>query len=243
VVLIPIGTVETQGPYNMVGFETILVERLAEEVAKRTDSLVLPAIPFGFSDSFREVPGTISISPRILESLYEEVFRAVLRQGFDHLLFLAAHVPNQPILDAVFRRMRAEKGILAACINPGRVAPNYVKELFERPTEARGHGAEPGLSLGEYLCPEDVSREGAKRSQPLTDFRGFKVEAGDVKFHGFDVLMPVNMEDIAPENCGWGDPTQGSPQLGKIMFDRMVDSITAFVTEFRKMDTWTQTGD
>ena len=238
VVLIPIGTVETQGPYNIIGLETVIVERLAEEVAKRTHSLVLPALPFGYSDSFGEIPGTISIRPGILQGLYEDVFRAVLKHGFDHLLFLAAHVPNQPILDRVFRKMRAEKGVLAACLNPGRIAPNYVKDLFEKPKEARGHGAEPGLSLGEYLCPGDVNREGARPSQPRTEFRGFKAVGLSLKFEDFDVMMPLNMEDIAPETCGYGDPTQGGPEQGKIMFERMADSIAAFVEQFRQMDTW-----
>jgi creatinine amidohydrolase len=238
VVLIPIGTIETQGPYNIVGLETIIVERLAEEVAKRTDSLVLPVIPFGYSDSFMEIPGTICIRPEILEGLYEDVFRAVLKHGFDHLLFLAEHVPNQPILKRVFRKMRAEKGILAASLNPGRIAPNYVKDVFERPTEVRGHGAEPGLSLAEYLCPEDVSREGAKPSQALKEFRGLKLEGMSIKFEDFDVLMAINMEDIAPATCGYGDPTQGGPEQGKIIFERMVDAVTAFVEEFKQMDTW-----
>jgi creatinine amidohydrolase len=238
VVLIPIGTAETQGPYNIVGLETVISERLAEEVAKRTDSLVLPAIPFGHSATFMEIPGTITIRPEILEGLYEDVFRAVLKHGFDHLLFLAAHVPNQPILDRVLRKMRAEKGILAACINPGRMAPNYVKDLFERPTDARGHGAEPGLSLGEYLCPEDVSRQGARVLPSAKEFRGLRLENFTVRFEDFEIMMPLNIEDYAPEMRGLGDPTQGGPEQGKIMFERMVESITAFVKQFRQMNTW-----
>lgn len=237
VVIIPIGTVETQGPYNIIGLETILVERLAEEVALRTASLVLPAIPFGYSGSFAEIPGTISLSPEVLANVYEEVFRGVLKHGFDHLLFLAAHVPNQPIIDRVFRKMRSEKGILAACINPGRIAPNYVKELFEKPTEARGHGAEPGLSLGEYLCPEDVSREGAVVAKPQTDFRGLELQGLTVKHDGFEVQMPINLDDIAPETCGWGDPTLGGKEQGEIMFNRMVESLSTFVNKFKEMET------
>jgi len=238
VVIIPIGTVETHGPHTLVGLETIISERLAEEVAKRTNSLVLPVTPFGHSDSFAEIPGTIFIRPEVLEGFYEDIFRSVFKFGFDHLLFLTAHVPNQPIIKRVFRKMRAEKGILAASLNPGRIAPSYVRDLFEKPTEVRGHGAEPGLSLAEYLCPEDVSREGAKPSQSLKEFRGFEAEGMSIKFQGFDVLMPINMEDIAPETCGYGDPTQGGPEMGKIMFERMVDVVTAFVEKFKQMDTW-----
>lgn len=236
-VLIPIGTVETQGAFNVLGLETILVERLAEEVAQRTSSLVLPAIPFGYSDGFHQIPGTISISPHVLEQLYEEVFCSVLRDGFDHVLFLAAHAPNQPILERVLYRVRDAQGVLGACINPGRMAPNYVKELFPRPAEARGHGAEPGLSLGEYLCPGDVDRAGAEPSHALPTFRGFQVQQMTVRYQDFDVLMPLNMEDIAPETCGYGDPTQGGLEQGRIMFERMADALTAFVEDFRRMDT------
>jgi creatinine amidohydrolase len=238
VVLIPIGTVETQGLYNIIGLETIIVERLAEEVAKRTDSLVLPAIPFGESASFVKIPGTITVRPEILAGLYEDIFRSVLRHGFDHLLFLAAHVPNQPIVEQVFYKLRAEKGVLAACINPGRMAPNYLKDLFEKPTEVRGHGGEPSISLIQYLCPEDVSLKGAKPAQALKEFRGLRIEGGGAKFQDFEVLMALNQEDVAPETYGWGDPTQGGPDQGKIMFERMVDSLTAFVERFKQMDTW-----
>lgn len=237
VVIIPVGTVETQGPYNMVGLETIIVERLADEVAQATGSLALPAIPFGQSDTFADIPGTIFVRPEILEGLYWDVTNSIVRFGFDHLLFLTAHVPNQPIMKRVFHQLRAEKGILAASLNPGRMAPQYVKDLFERPLEARGHGAEPGLSLGEYLCPEDVSRDGPAMEPARADFRGLKMKGTKVSFQDFDVLMALGMQDAAPESCGYGDPTQGNAEIGREMFERMVTSITDFVGQFRDMDT------
>lgn len=237
VVIIPVGTVETQGPYNVIGLETIIVERLADEVARATSSLALPAIPFGHSDTFADIPGTIFVRPEILEGLYWDVTNSILRFGFDHLLFLTAHVPNQPIMKRVFHRLREEQGILAASLNPGRMAPQYVKELFERPSEARGHGAEPGLSLGEYLCPDDVSRDGPPMKPARSEFRGLDMKGSKVSFQGFDVLMATGMSDAAPESLGYGDPTQGNAEIGREMFERMVKTITEFVGLFGDMDT------
>jgi creatinine amidohydrolase len=237
VVIIPVGTVETQGPYNIVGLETLIVERLASEVARKTSSLALPSIPFGYSDSFADIPGTIHVRPEVLQGLYYDVADSILRHGFDHLFFLTAHAPNQPLMRHVFHRLRVERGILAASMNPGRIAPAYIKDLFDEPLEARGHGAEPGLSIGEYLAPEDVSREEARPSKPLNQFRGFDVKGTSAKFQGFDVLMRLSMSDVAPETCGYGDPTQGSAELGKVMFERMVDVLCGFVHKFQEMDT------
>ena len=44
-ILIPAGTTETQGPSTYVGFEFVMPERLAEEVAKCTNALVAPVNP------------------------------------------------------------------------------------------------------------------------------------------------------------------------------------------------------
>lgn len=237
VVILPIGTTESQGPYNILGLETVIVERLAETVAERTESLVLPAIPYGESGQFEHVPGTITIRPEVLEGLYEDSLRSAIRHGFDHLLVLGAHLPNQPILSRVFHNIREEEGILVAGLNPGRIAPKYIPDLFDRPAEARGHGAEPGLSLGEYLCPNDVDRTGAEPIPQRTEFRGFEVSGMSLRFEGLDALMAIRVDDVAPEHSGWGDPTQGGAGQGEEMFNRMADVVTAFTERFRVMDT------
>lgn len=54
-----------------------------------------PAIPFGDSDQFRGVLGTISVRRSVLEGLYEDTLLSIIAHGFDHLLVLGAHVPNQ----------------------------------------------------------------------------------------------------------------------------------------------------
>ena len=63
VILIPAGTIETQGPYTYVGLECVVPQRLAEEVARRTNALVVPTIPFGHSALFQDFPGTITLRP------------------------------------------------------------------------------------------------------------------------------------------------------------------------------------
>ena len=214
-VIIPLGTVETQGKFNVVGLETIIVERLAEEVAARTDSLYLPAVPFGYSDLFANIPGTVSIRPEVLDGLYEDIFRAVVKAGFDHLLFLTAHVPNQPVLQRVFFKMREELGILGVSLNPGRIAPGFIADLFENPIEVRGHGAEPGLSLGRYLCPDEVTGSDEKPDDLASDFRGIDLDGMTPKHEGFEVLMALTMKDVAPETFGFGDPTASSREKGE----------------------------
>ena len=130
VVLVPIAYVETQGPYTPVGMELIVADRLARDVAARTDGLALPAIPFGNSDSFMTIPGTIFIRPEVLIELYDDVLRSIVRAGFQRVLCLAYHVPNQPLIGRAARRIREETGVSVVWFNPGADAPARQHSCF-----------------------------------------------------------------------------------------------------------------
>jgi creatinine amidohydrolase len=238
VVLVPLGCVETQGPHTPLGMEFLMADALARAVAGRTDSVALPAVPFGYSGDFAQVPGTIFARPETLAMLYEDIYLSVLRAGFSHVLFLAYHIPNQWIVERIARKIREERGVLCAWVNPGALAATYLTEFFADPARARGHGAEPGLSLMRYLTPDAVNLEGASATPAPADFRGWKmIGGGPVTIEGVPVGMPINWEDLYPESGGFGDPTLGSADIGNRIFERLVAAISRVVIAFRAMDT------
>ena len=72
--LFPLGAIEVHGPQGLLGTDFFA----AEEVARRTGrkcgtAIVLPAIPFGYTQSTMDFAGTISIDP--------EPYRLVLHAG------------------------------------------------------------------------------------------------------------------------------------------------------------------
>jgi creatinine amidohydrolase len=239
VILIPAGTVETQGPYTYVGLECVVPQKLAEEVARRTNALLVPTIPFGYSASFQDFPGTISLRPEVVSAIYEDVVRSIVRHGFDHLLFLAMHVPNQPMMEQVANRVRGELGVLIAWINPGRLAPAILKEVSPNYDEARGHGADPGLSLAKSLEPDMVDLSQAVPNEASREFQGLPLPVGSMTpaFQDFPLNMALRMQDISPVSGGYGDPTYASADQGEAMFSRMVSHLTALVERFATMNT------
>lgn len=237
VVLIPAGTVETQGPYTYIGLEYLLPQRLAEEVAQRTNSLVLPTIPFGDSSQFKDFPGTITMRPEVVSMVYEDVVRSLVRHGFDHLLFLAMHIPNQPMMEQVAHRMRDELGVLIAWINPGGMAPALLKDLSPNFAAARGHGADPGLSLALYLAPDAVDTSRIVPNEATREFQGLPLNGLTPTFNDFPLNMAIRMQDMSPQSGGFGDPTYASAAQGEAMFTRIVDHTTALVQRFATMKT------
>ena len=228
VVLVPIACVETQGPWTPVGMEFLVADRLARDVAARTDALALPVIPFGSSDAFVDIPGTIFIRPEVLIGFYHDVFRSIVRAGFARILCLAYHVPNQPLVERAARLVREESGVSVVWVNPGALAATYLRDLFPEPAAARGHGAEPGLSLMRYLLGVSVPAD-AGTGETRSSYRGVDVRGAELAFRGFPVGMPVSWEELYPETGGFGNPTLGSAEIGRELYGRLVDHLSALV--------------
>ena len=237
VVLVPVGTVETHGPHTFVGLEHVLAERLAGDAARVTESLVLPGIPFGYSELFRGFPGTVTWPADVLESAYEHTVRSVLRSGFDHVLLVANHIPNQPMVEHVAFRIRNDAGILIAWMNPQTMAASFLAETFHDSARVRGHGAEPGISLARHLDPDAVSLVGAQRLPAPMEFRGLPVRGNTVVVGGQPVGMALRMDDVAAGPGGWGDPSQASVEAGRSMYERLLAYLVDLIRTFHAFDT------
>src|SRR5215207_2107947 len=228
VVIAPTACVETQGPWTPVGMEFVLADRLARDAAERTGSLALPALPFGNSDSFMNIPGTIFVRPEILSGLYYDVFRSVVRAGFGRILCLSYHIPNQPYIERAARLLREEARVVVTWMNPGALAATFLKEFFPDPAAARGHGAEPGLSLMRYALEVAVP-EDAGSGETSAAYRGLDVQGAAVTFRGFPVGVPVGWEELYPRTGGFGNPTLGSAEIGQALYERVLDYICALI--------------
>jgi creatinine amidohydrolase len=238
VVLIPAGTVETQGKHTAIGFEFVLPQRLAVAVAERTNAIVTPVIPFGWSADFADFPGTITLRPSTLESLYEDVVRCVLHHGFDHLVFLATHIPNQQMIEQLAYRIREELGIRIIWTNPGQLANRFLQEVSpDTFAAAKGHGADPGVSLGEFLEPGTTDFSGMEQNELVTEFMGIPLSGWSPSFQGFPIGMPLMLQDLSPESSGGGDPRFGSAEQWAQIFTKMVDWTSGLVETFAAADT------
>jgi creatinine amidohydrolase/Fe(II)-dependent formamide hydrolase-like protein len=236
-ILIPMGTMETQGMYTFTGIEFVLAERLARATAEQTNALVLPGIPFGFSPHFEGIPGTISVQPSALSCIYEDITRSLILQGFNRLLFLAMHTPNRNILEQVAYKIRQEFGILITWINPGQLAATLMKEVSPTHPSSPAHGADPGLSLAMYFEPDITENPSILSNQSILEFQGLPLVGMNPSFRGYPLNMPLKISDVSPDYGGLGDPSHASAELGKALFEKMIEHLIAVVRRLEIMET------
>lgn len=237
VVLFPLGAVELHGFHVPVGFDYLSSAAVAEKVAEKTGSLALPAIPYGYSESLRNnFPGSFSVREESLAAMIEDVCLNVLDDGFDHVLFVCPHAGNVGAMNRVARKIKRERGIIMARVDPTALAKSFAHELYNiPPSQSGGHGGFISTSVMSYLMPDMIDMEQAKAGQLAEEFQGFKLKSlSEINFQGKAVGLYLDADEVSEGN--WGDPSQASPEKGRVLFEKVVEYVSAFVVEFKKFD-------
>lgn len=103
--LLPVGSIEQHGPMGLIGTDAICANAVALRAAEHAGAIAAPAIsytPAPFNTAF---PGTISITPDLLEALLEQICRGLLAQGFLGVYIVNGHGANIAPIKAVADRL------------------------------------------------------------------------------------------------------------------------------------------
>lgn len=234
-VLFPMGSTEEHGPHSPVG-DYLAAEEIAMKAAKAGNDIVVPTLPYSYSEYFREFPGTISLSWQTLSAVVEEVVLCFLDQGFKHIVLVNGHKGNEPIMLQLVRKLRRERGVLIPAVSPLGLAltPQVTKELYQG--AALGHGGEPMGSLMKHLFPH-LAQPAAAEDHGVRDFHGATIGGiNGLDFEGSEVLLPLNMSDVAPPSGSMSDPQLASDERGRRIAEESAGKLARFVKWWKTVD-------
>jgi len=190
--IFPLGSTEEHGPHAPTG-DYMYAEEIAVRAARSSGDVVLPCLPFGYSEYFRHYPGTFTLQHDTLFRIVEDIVECAMEQGFQHIVILNGHKGNEPTLYHLIRKIRRQRGLLVPILAPLALAltPDLRDELYGE--EKIGHGGEPMGSVGKYLFPDLVDLSQAEEWDTKT-FLGQKASGlSGVIFEGCRVGFPINM--------------------------------------------------
>lgn len=235
VILFPMGSIEQHGPHTPVGDYRYMTE-VCRMVAEKTGAISVPTIPWGYSDTFKAFPGTLTVRPETLKAVLLDVADGLLRHGLDHIVFVCGHKGNMGVLEQVAREIRESQGIRTVTVEPLTWNDAALRrELYQTQTPATGHGSDPMCSIAMELFPDDVRMDLAEKGY-TRDFWGLPMGASNLMFDGLPVTIYNDWHETAP-NGVVGDPFIASPEVGKRVVERMVDVGVRFVEWFAQQDT------
>ncbi len=202
--LVPVGSIEQHGPHLPLATDVMVANAVTRAAAERLDAmgtrvLVAPSVNYGASGEHEGFPGTVSIGHEALLLLLAELGRSATRWAAG-VIFVNGHGGNTATLTKVVDLLRYE----------GRAVAWTSTDL----PGADAHAGETETSLLRHLAPwavrVDLMERGA--TEPVQE------------------LMPLLRADgvrAVSANGVLGDPTTSSAERGRVLFERLVDTLVA----------------
>ena len=216
VVIVPIGSTEQHGYHLPIGTDVYLAEALAEKTAEKTGALVYPSIHFGYSWSWRDRIGTVTIRQDILREILKDVVRSVERYGVKILIFMNGHEANRSVIKYAIREIQDETDVkVLGMFYPGM--EEIYDKYMETPTwGGMFHACEFETSLMLAVKPETVHMERAVQEYPVrpTTYGMDNTSIGELSVSGT-----------------YGNPVPATEEKGEMMLEQFTENISAVIEE------------
>ena len=183
--VLPIGSTEQHAQLSL-SVDSILAERVSVEAAQTIAVPVFPAIQYGFTPSFVDYPGTVTLSLATLCALVCEVLDSMVRSGFRQIVIVNGHGGNAPAQSAVLEWLNKNRGVQVKWHNWWNAPRTWAKVKAIDPVASHASWMEnfPWTRLPGVTPPADA--------KPMLDFARYqridpgarKTLVGDGNFGG-----------------------------------------------------------
>ena len=129
-VLLPTGTLEPHGVINN-GADNTAPTAMAKTIARRTNAMIAPTLPYGITGSMEAYPGAFQITESAYRPFIKQILEGLAKNGFKNIIILNGHGGGQTaVLQSVAAEVAAEKKVRTLVVNWWSFASEETKEVF-----------------------------------------------------------------------------------------------------------------
>ena len=129
-VLLPTGTLEPHGVINN-GADNTAPFAMAKTIARRTNAMIAPTLPYGMTGSLEAYPGAFQITEAAYRPFVKQILEGLVKNGFRSIIILNGHGGGQTaVLNLVATEVATEKHVRTLVINWWSFASDETKEIF-----------------------------------------------------------------------------------------------------------------
>jgi len=204
--LVPVGTTEQHGPHLPLGCDTIIVERLADDLSEKFGIARTPTVEYGVHATTRPYPGGAALRRRTLHRVMNELIESWEEgAGVREFVIITAQ-SSEAHLEAL-SAIRTDE----ATVQVVDIFSIEFGSLLERPAPIQGGELDTSLLL--FLAPQLVHMELAR------DF--------DLPLEMLSRYRPGDSRHLPPGSPGSvGYPSLASAQKGERLYRFIVDRVS-----------------
>ncbi|MGE5556864.1 MAG: creatininase family protein [Methanocella sp.] len=222
VVIWPLGSVEAHSDHLPLCTDSIQAEYVAQEVAKRTGSLVAPPFRYGICNATRNFKGTLTIQFDTLYRLARDVLSELVRSGFYRIIVVSGHAGNSHM---VALRLAAQDIVIDSeeRLGRGKVRVMVLSD-FDFADEL----------IPEYAVKGDGHAGTVETSRVMAINHGLikrKGEADVWSLPRFEVV--AHPEELIPSATN-GDPTAATVEKGQKINQYIMEQMEKLVRELQE---------
>ena len=164
-VLLPTGTLEPHGVINN-GADNTAPFAMAKTIARRTNAMIAPTLPYGITGSLEAYPGAFQITEAAYRPFVKQILEGLVKNGFRSIIILNGHGGGQSaVLNSVAAEVATEKHVRTLVINWWTFASDETKEVFG---EDGGHAGNNETAFIQAIDPTLVHPEKYKGPEMTT---------------------------------------------------------------------------
>lgn len=251
-VILPVGSIEQHGLHLPTGTDYLNGVERAKLIAQRVDVLVAPILLPGQSPYHMEFAGTITLPSTLIQEVYVEAAKSLIRHGFKRFLILNAHGGNTATTKFIVDRINQETEGIA--VDLGSVSAPFLPPEAPRSGAAPSavldrHAGTPETSNSLYLIPELVDLDAAVAAE-ITLPRHLEAMLPEVLAGDPTALAVFLAEGLKDEATGkgtsaaemsttgvWGsrDPREATAERGRAATEALVGAAVAFIERWNRL--------
>lgn len=212
-VLVPVGSTEQHGPTGLIGIDYMSAWSIAEEVGRRTQTLVTPPLCFGMAVHHMAFPGTMTLSPLTYVTVITELVQSLAVHGFEKIILVNGHGGNiAPITTAFCQVQQKDEKLDLRLINWWHLkeVQDYENQVFG---EENGFHATCGeISVTQFCFPKAYAQIPNQKFKPTAARSAWP-------------LSPAIYRKTFPDGRMGSNPELASPTHGEKIFEIAVTTI------------------
>lgn len=233
IAIVPIGSTEEHGAHGPMGTDTFCATYICRKVAELIDGILAPAVPYGMAQDQINFTGTVSLRPSTLALLMKELCENFIRDRYHLVLMVSGHRGNDHAVMTGIQEVgyKSRTHLLYMSYqdaNRGRLQDILGEEYAARVNAedmrygADGHAGSVEMSIAMAYV------EGCVR----LDRRRIPDRSKADALRSFPFKSVLNMEETAPTEGFFGDPSYCSAQLGERVAQRTAEVIASGVRRY-----------